>query len=35
MFRVRTEKKCIPQVFHLFTAVAVLGCWAELPVTSD
>ena len=23
MFRVRTEKKCIPQVFHLFTGVAV------------
>ena len=28
MFRVRTEKKCIPQVSHLFTAVTVLSCWA-------
>ena len=25
MFRVRTEKKCIPQVSHLFTAVTVLA----------
>ena len=25
MFRVRTKKKCIPQVFHLFNAITVLG----------